>query len=369
MSEKQNTYVENEERDKYLNLTHLSPEEERDLNKAEEEAESVAPLNLKPKDSPETLNISQPKSEPLFTEITSVKNLKENISDVDEDTAASLVNATDLFKTCVLPMHTELQERLLKTKNDIIIGDHCDIAFGLHGDSIAVCEFSTFKGDIIAESDLRIDHFCEVFGNVVCNGDAYLGEGVKVHGKLTIGGDLDIGEKVVIDKEFKAFGDISIRNPLPVVLYLLLYIMTLFHIEGEESTIKKLDSIVAQSQTVPLVLPPRTNLDLSYFSVTTPMEIGANSRLHGNIQAESVTIRKDVTLFGSILASKKVKIGPRDAIHGSISGDDIRIERAAEVLGDIIGQTIWMHEDSHVSGVIQAEKGLVIGSSNNTKKA
>ena len=393
MSENHTNVVEDEDGVQYLNLTHLSAEGERELAEAEAEAELNAesifePLNLNPINEKEPLNIGLnlapapkpvqrpepkksaeiPDEEPLFTEITTADDLKAHISEIDEDTAAAVINSTDLFKTCVLPEKTELQEHLLKTKHDILIGDHCTIGFGLHGDSIAVCEFSTFHGDVIAESDLRIDNFCEVFGNVVCNGDAYLGEGVKVHGKLTIGGNLDIGEKVVIDKEFKAYGDISIRNPIPVILYLLLYIMTMLHIEGEESTMKKLDSIVAQAQSVPLVLPPKTSMDLSYFSVLTPMEIGANSRLHGNIHAESVTVRRDTTIFGSILASKKVKLGPRDAVHGDVSADNIRVERGAEVLGDLIGQAIWMHEDAHISGMIQASDGLIIGSDREVKR-
>lgn len=301
--------------------------------------------------------------EPLFTEITSGGEFLKELSKVDEDTAATIISSTDIFKTCVLPDKTELQERILKTKNDILVGDHCSIGFGLYGNDVVVCELSTMEGDVVAEGDLRIDNFCEVFGTVICNGDAYLGEGVKIHGKLTVGGNLDIGDNVTIDKEFKAFGDIAIRNPMPVILYLLLYVMTMLNIEGEDKTKKRVEALVSEANSIPLVLPPKTSMDLSYFSVHTPMEIGANSRLHGNLKAKSIKIRKDTTVFGSVQGTDRVKIGPRDAIHGDVAGKNVRVERGADVLGDVSGSVVWLHEDARVSGIIRAEDGLTIGRS------
>ena len=102
-------------------------------------------------------------------------------------------------------------------------------------------------------------------------------------------------------------------------------------------------------------------MDLRYFSVPTPMEIGSNCRLHGNIKAETVKVRKDTTIFGSIQASRRAKIGPRDAIHGDVAAKNIRVERGADVLGDLLGNVVWLHEDARVSGVIKATEGLTIG--------
>ncbi|HJK13254.1 MAG TPA: polymer-forming cytoskeletal protein [Methanocorpusculum sp.] len=279
-----------------------------------------------------------------------------------EDASAVATMATaELFKKCILPDKTELQERILKTKNDILVGDHCDIGFGLYGNDVVVCEFCNLTGDVVAEGDLRIDNFCEINGTVICNGDAYLGEGVKVHGKLTVGGNLDIGDNVTIDKEFKAFGDISIRNPMPVILYLLLYVMTMLHLDNEEEVEKTVNAIISEANSEPLVLPPRTTLDLRYFSVSTPMEVGANCRLHGNIKARAIALKNDVTLFGGIHATRRVKIGERTAVHGDVIGQNIRIERGADILGDVSGDKVWLHEDALVSGIIRSPGGLTIG--------
>lgn len=333
-----------EEREKFLNLPDLTPEEEKALEKqAAKEIENNA--------------------EPLFSEISPEEklNLNQKVAEVDEETASMVLSSSDLFKSCYLPDKTELQERNLKTKHDILIGDHCDIGYGLYGNDIVISELSTMHGDIVAEGDLRIDNFCEVHGTVLCNGDAYLGEGVKIHGKLSVGGNLDIGDNVLIDKEFKAYGDIAIRNPMPVVLYLLLYVITMLHLEGEDAARKRVASLLSDVTAAPLVLPPKTTMDLGSFSVVTPMEIGASCRLHGNIRAQSVKIRKDTTLFGSIQAAQRIKLGPRTAIHGDVVGQNIRVERGADVLGDVAGKTVWLHEDARVSGVIKATDGLTIG--------
>ena len=207
--------------------------------------------------------------EPLFTEVLSEDELREHLSKLDRETLDTVLSASELFKSCVLPDKTELQERLLKTKSDIIIGDHSRIEFGLTGEDVAVCECTTINGDIVAGGDLRLDNFCEVFGTVICNGDAYIGEGVKIHGKMTVGGNLDVAESVTIDKEFKTFGNITIRNPTPVILYLLIYIFALLQINGEKAAEKKLNAMLSEAQTIPLVLPPKTTMDLAYFSVIT----------------------------------------------------------------------------------------------------
>jgi|GEM_PF-434230 len=341
-----------EEEEKFLTLPELTPEEEKILEEEEEE-------HIQEKIS-ESL-------EPLFTEVNTGEKSVLNLSKVDEDTASMVISSSDLFKTCSLPDKTELQEHNLKTKHDILVGDHCDIGYGLYGNDIVICELSRMHGDIVAEGDLRIDNFCEVYGTVLCNGDAFLGEGVKIHGKLNVGGNLDIGDNVAIDKEFKAFGDIAIRNPMPVILYLLLYVMTMLNLEGEEGAKKRVDALISEANSIPLVLPPKTTMNLSYVFVSTPMEIGANCRLHGNIKAKSVKIRNDTTLFGSIQAAQRIKIGPRTAIHGDVVGQNIRVERGADVLGDVAGKTVWLHEDARVSGVIKAIEGLTIGRSEDNK--
>lgn len=378
--------------DKFINLPILTPEEETAIEERELRIASKctstdkSETKLQQKDvasvasailgggissPPQNTDTHTPKTamdsslsadgEPFITEILSPEELKEHLSKFDEETLDTVLSATDLFKKCLLPDNTELQERMLKTKHDILVGDHAKIEFGLSGADIAVCECTELRGDIIAEGDLRIDNFCEVFGTVICNGDAYIGEGVKIHGKMTIGGNLNISENAHVEKEFHTFGMICIRNPIPVVIYLLIYIFAMLHLNGDKKTEKKLNEFMADVSETPLVLPPKTILNLSYFLVNTPMDIGSNCRLHGNIRAHSIIIKKDTTIFGSISVADKARIGVRDAIHGDIAGKRLKIERGADVLGNLIGETVWLHEDAHVSGIIKADNGLTFG--------
>ncbi|HJK01308.1 MAG TPA: acyltransferase [Methanocorpusculum sp.] len=268
---------------------------------------------------------------------------------------------TELFKKCIFPDKVELQECLLKTKNDILVGESCTIEYGLYGHDIVICELCKLTGDVIAEGDLRIDNFCEINGTVICNGDAYLGEGVKVNGKLTVDGNLDIGDNVIIGKEFRAQGDISIRNPVPVLLYLFLYVLTMLHLDNDEDIEKTVNAIILEATSEPLVLPPHTVMNLNSFSVPTPMEIGANCRLHGNITVKSLSLKNDVVIFGGIHSSSFVKIGERTVVHGDVIGSSIQIECDADILGDVVGDKVWLHEDALVNGIIRSFDGLTIG--------
>ena len=40
----------------------------------------------------------------------------------DEYSAVAAIETAELFKKCILPDKTELQERILKTRNDILVG-------------------------------------------------------------------------------------------------------------------------------------------------------------------------------------------------------------------------------------------------------
>jgi len=300
---------------------------------------------------------------PVEEKVSSVETPK-----TEESSAVAAMATAELFKKCILPDKTELQEYILKTRNDILVGDHCSIGYGIYGNGVVVCEFCKLTGDVVTEGDLRIDNFCEINGTIICNGDAYLGDGVKVHGKLTVGGNLDIGDNVTIDKEFKALGDISIRNPMPVIIYLFLYVMTMLRLDNEVEVERAVNAIISEANSELLVLPPRTTMDLRYFSVSTPMEVGANCRLHGNIKANAISLKNDVTLFGGIHATHRVKIGERTSVHGDVVGQNIRIERGADILGDVVGDKVWLHEDALVSGLIRSSGGLTLGRSEEKKE-
>ncbi|MDI6719224.1 MAG: polymer-forming cytoskeletal protein [Methanomicrobiales archaeon] len=265
---------------------------------------------------------------------------------------------------CYLPDRTELQEHTLKTDRDLVIGDRCRIDYGLQGDDIVICEFCTINGTILAGGDVRIDNWCEVFGDVIVEEDAYIGEGVKIHGKLVVRGDLDIGDNVSIEKGFEAKGWIVIRNPIPVIMYLLLYLITVLNLDRDDKVDAVLQELFGDEEAEkepPLRIPPGSVLNMQIFSVPQGMAIGSNCRLHGNIRGESIQIERDTTIFGSLRAIKSVAVGAGTTVHGDVSAEgSIQIEKDAHILGSASAGSLTLHEDARIDGIIKAPNGLKI---------
>jgi len=270
----------------------------------------------------------------------------------------------DWIRICNLPDQTELQERTLKTGLDIVIGDRCQIDYGLSGNDVVVCEFSKIDGDIVAAGDVRIDNWCEVAGDVIVEEDAYLGEGVKIQGKLVVKGDLDIGDNVQIARGFEAKGWISIRNPMPVIIYIMMYLVAVLGIEKQEELDAVLQKLFGDDETpatTPLMIPAGAVLNMQTFSVPESMAIGAGCRLHGNIRAGSIAVREGTTIFGSLHVKEDASIARGTVIHGDVQSEgDVVVEQEVHILGDVSCRGLTLHETARVDGVIRAPAGLTI---------
>jgi predicted acyltransferase (DUF342 family) len=279
-------------------------------------------------------------------------------------------SVSDWLMQCSLPDNTELQEHILKTDRCIVIGDRSKIDYGLQGEDIVICEFCTINGNILADGDVRIDNFCEIRGDVVSRQDAYLGEGVTIQGRLIVSGDLDIGDNVIIEKGFEAKGWISIRNPMPVIAYIVLYLVALLGIEKEEELnnfMKELfgddddDDDDGQVAEAPLMIPTASILTMEIFSVPGAMTIGTKCRLHGNIRADSIQVLEEATIFGSLKAKDRVTISDRTAVHGDVTGGGaVQIGAGVHILGDVRCGSLVLHENARVDGTIRAPEGVRI---------
>lgn len=266
-----------------------------------------------------------------------------------------------ILNRCTIPDHTELQERTLKTERDIVIGERCRIDYGLSGRDVVICEFSTINGSITAGRDLRLDNWCEVAGPAMAADDAYLGEGVKIGGKLLVRGDLDIGDNVSLAQGFEAKGWISIRNPMPVMVYLFLYLVALLGLEREDDLDTFLDEMLGEEEEgpVPVTIPSGSVLDTESFAVPAPLTVGSGCRLHGNIRAESVTIGPETAIFGSVRAQGPVSVDGETQVHGNLeTSGAVTLTGGVRILGDVVCDTLSMHEDARVEGMIRAPGGL-----------
>jgi predicted acyltransferase (DUF342 family) len=270
----------------------------------------------------------------------------------------------DWHRHCLLPDGTELQEHSIKTDRNIVIGEFCQIDYGLRGADVIVGDSTKIREYIWADGDVRVGNWCEIGSNVVAKQDAYIGEGAKIFGKLKVAGTLDIGERVEIREGFEATGAIEVRNPMPVIMFILIYFMTLMHIQREEDIDRILDDLFSDDEEgfeMPLMIPSRSKLNMTLFSVPSTMKIGRGCRLHGNIRAGSIDVQPDTVIFGSLRAKRGITITGGVEVHGTVeSGDEVYVRKGAHILGDVIAKTIRLHEDAKIDGTIQAPHGLHI---------
>ncbi|GKZ12409.1 polymer-forming cytoskeletal protein [Haladaptatus sp. T7] len=255
-----------------------------------------------------------------------------------------------------IPDGTTVEEHDLVTDGDIIVGAQTTVEFGVRGNNVIAGERATFGGHIEAESDCRLDLWCDVNGDVLVGQDAYLGERVHVTGQLMVSGDLDIGDDVQIDEGFEANGWIVIRNPMPTVVFLFVYLSQLLRLGEEEAAQGIIDEMVDESEAEPVTIPRSGHVSDDAWRVSTPATVGDDCRLHGNIRAEEITVGAGNEVFGSLRARGDIVVGERTRIHGDVTtrSGTVVLEDGAEVLGDVSCTDLEFHENATADGTMRA---------------
>ncbi|WP_255168012.1 polymer-forming cytoskeletal protein [Natrononativus amylolyticus] len=259
-----------------------------------------------------------------------------------------------------IPAGTEAQERDLVTDGDVLIGARSTIEFGVRGRNVLAGEGVRFGGAIEAEGECRLDMWCDVAGNVLVGENAYLGERVHIGGQLKVAGDLDIGDDVDIEDGFEANGWIVIRNPMPTIVFLFVYLKHLLLL-GEEDAAQALISQMVdedgeEADLDPLVIPRNATVNDDAWRVSEPATIGADCRLHGNVRAETIDVGADCDVFGSLRARGDVVVGQRTVIHGDLTTRDGSVELGpdARVLGDVSCEDLELGPGAEVDGTMRA---------------
>ncbi|QSW99435.1 polymer-forming cytoskeletal protein [Haloterrigena alkaliphila] len=266
-----------------------------------------------------------------------------------------------------VPDGTEVKEVDLVTAGDILIGARSTVDFGVRGRNVLAGESVEFGGAIEAEGDCRLDMWCEVAENVLVGQDAYIGERVHVGGEMKVAGDLDIGDDVEIEEGFEANGWIVIRNPMPTIVFLFVYLKHLLLI-GEEETAQQLVSEMledddAEADVEPLVIPRNATVSDDAWRVSTPATIGDDCRLHGNVRAETIDVGDDTTIFGSLRARGDITVGEGTRIHGDLTtrDGDVTIGAESRILGDVASANLELGPDAEVDGTIRARGEITMG--------
>ena len=261
-----------------------------------------------------------------------------------------------------IPDGTHVQEHDLVTDGDVLVGGQSVVELGVRGGNVVAGERVRFGGDIEADGDCRLDMWCDVDGNVLVGQDAYLGERVHITGQLIVSGDLDIGDDVDIERGFEANGWIVIRNPMPTIVFLFVYLSQLLRI-GEEEAAEEVaeEFLAADREADPLMIPRGARVSDDAWRVSTPAAIGDGCRVHGNIRATEIKVGRDSEIFGSLRAKADIHVGPRTIVHGDVTtkSGDVVVSPGAHVRGDISCEDCRLSEAAEVDGTIRAHGRLV----------
>lgn len=264
---------------------------------------------------------------------------------------------SDPLDELAVPDGTHVQEHDLVTDGDVLVGGQSVVELGVRGGSVIAGERVRFGGDIEADGDCRLDMWCEVDGNVLVGNNAYLGERVHITGQLIVSGDLDAGDDVDIEEGFEANGWIVIRNPMPTIVFLFVYLSQLLRIGEEEAAEEVADEFLTDDREAdPVVIPRGARVSDDAWRVSTPASIGDGCRLHGNIRATSIDVGAGTEVFGSLRAKDDIRVGEGTVVHGDVTtkGGNVVIEPGASVRGDISCEDCELSEAADVDGAIRA---------------
>jgi predicted acyltransferase (DUF342 family) len=265
---------------------------------------------------------------------------------------------SDLLSELSIPDGTTVEEHDLVTDGDIVVGGQSTVEFGVRGQSVIADERVRFGGHIEAEGDCRLDMWCDVADNVLVGEDAYVGERTHIGGELRVAGDLDIGDDVAIDDGFEANGWIVIRNPMPTVVFLFVYLSQLLRLGEDEAAEQVIEEVLGadDDRHPPLRIPRGADVSDDAWRVSTPAVVGDDCRLHGNIRAETIEIGRDNIVFGSLRSRGSIVLGRGSEIKGDVTtrSGTIYVGPGVTVWGDISGDTVELHENATVEGKIRA---------------
>jgi len=268
-------------------------------------------------------------------------------------------------KTLVIPDETKFEEKMIITKGDVVIGDRCLIRFGIKTDGrIFVGEHAILDGNLEATDDVRADIFTSIGGNIKSGGNVYLGEKVKVNGKLSLKGDLDVGDSVEIEEGFEAKGWINIRSPIPMVIYIFIYLTQLLKMGHSEEIERILEEIEENDgNTIPisetfLFIPNNSIIGVQKSKLEYNVRTGKKSIILGNYDVKgNIFIDDESIVKGTLRSTGDIFCGKKTRIEGNVESEgDVKIEDESIILGDVSGVNIYLSKKANVDGKLFAKK-------------
>ena len=270
-------------------------------------------------------------------------------------------------KTLMIPDKTLFEDRVIRTAGDVVVGDRSLVQFGIKTDGrIFVGEHVIIDGDLDATDDVRIDIFSSIGGDIRSGGNTFLGEKVKVKGRLSLEGDLDVGDSVEIENGFEARGWINIRSPIPMVIYIFIYLMQLLKLGRSEEIERILQELEDNDgETIPisesfLFIPNSSIIGSQKSRVDCNLHVGKECRVLGNFDIRgNIFVEEGSNIFGTLKSAGDVYCGKKVNIEGNIFADGIvNIDEYVHVAGDVSADKIFLSKTASIDGTLLAKEGI-----------
>jgi len=169
-------------------------------------------------------------------------------------------------------------------------------------------------------------------------------------------------------------GRINIRNPISVIVYLLLYLLELlrrddskevenFFKEIEEGEEEKI--LISRNFTY---FPRGSTIGSEKIEIPGDMNIGHDCQIVGDLKVGgSLDIESEAQIFGDIDTGSDIFLGENTVINGNIrSLGDIVIHHAARISGDVRARNINTTPDTIIDGTLKGEEGIRINPDGDT---
>lgn len=269
-------------------------------------------------------------------------------------------------KTLVLPEGTVFEERSIGSVGDVILGDHVRCGYGLRTPGrVFLGRGVELKGDITCGGDLRADTSTHLEGNVRVGAAGYLGERCYVQGDLEVQGDLDVGDDVRVGGRLQAKGWVNKRDPVPMVLYVFIYLLELMrlgHSAEVERILKELEEAdvdIAVGEVF-LFIPDDSVVEDTSLDIHGNLDAAKGVRILGNLVVRGhARLAAGVRVFGALRVDGDVEMQAGAEVQGDlVAGGAVSVGDGCTVLGSLHGRSVVLYPNATVDGKVVALEGV-----------
>jgi len=227
-------------------------------------------------------------------------------------------------------------------------------------------------GQIISDADIRADVWCKFDGDIFGGGDAYLGEFTTINGKITVEGDLDVGKEVKLNGGFLSKGWIVVRNPLPIMVFVFLYIRELMRIgKTSEEIDKTLNEFFEDDEEIDLenldeaglseilnrgkffIVPLGSKISSESINVPEDASVGNNCVIDSSLICKKFESGKNLNFSGSLYSKGETMIADDSTFSGELNtSGKLIIGKNVKIEGTVSAKSIVIHETSFIEGTV-----------------